>query len=424
MPDTPLPQPISEIDFFKKRLSAIERLAATKQQQMKSLQDITEAINHNMPIYALVKIYENILRAHQGVGKVILFMKESEEKWVCELVSETAQKVENVFACIKVLSSIATIQAAKNHQLGHLNEFDFVIPVMHKKEPVGFAMIGGIKETQGDVIEDKLKFIQTITNIIVVANENKKLFKSQLDQMLMQKELRVAEEMQKMLVPRELPATEKVEVAAYYKAHKSIGGDYYDFIQLDNDEIAFCVSDVSGKGISAALLMANLQANLRALITRNYPLDQLVDILNSKIREITQGEKYITFFIGIFDYKTRLLRYVNAGHTSSLLNSKGEIMELDKGCTILGMFEILPYINVGETYVPPNSVIVNYTDGLSEASDPDGNLFESDRIENFLRQNPHLTVQQFNEQLIDEMLRFTKGTEFDDDLTLLTLRIK
>jgi len=99
-------------------------------------------------------------------------------------------------------------------------------------------------------------------------------------------------------------------------------------------------------------------------------------------------------------------------------------MELDKGCTILGMFEMLPYINVGETYVPPNSVIVNYTDGLSEASDPDGNLFESDRIENFLRQNSHLTVQQFNEQLIDEMLRFTKGTEFDDDLTLLTLRIK
>ncbi len=88
------------------------------------------------------------------------------------------------------------------------------------------------------------------------------------------------------------------------------------------------------------------------------------------------------------------------------------------------MFSILPFINVGEVAVAPNSIIVNYTDGLSEASDPDGNLFESDRIENFLKQNHHLTIEQFNKQLIDEMLRFTKGTEFDDDLTLLTLRIK
>lgn len=424
MSDIQPSQPISEIDFFKKRLSAIERLAATKQQQMKSLQDITEAINHNMPIYALVKIYENILRAHQGIGKVVLFVKENEETWKCELVSETAQKIENVYGCIKALSRILTIQATHQHELGQLNEFQFVIPVLHKKEPVGFALIGGINETSGDAIEDKLKFIQTITNIIVVANENKKLFKSQLDQMLMQKELRVAEEMQKMLVPRQLPTDDMVEVAAYYKAHKSIGGDYYDFIKLGDDEVAFCVSDVSGKGISAALLMANLQANLRALITRNYPLEQLVDILNTKIREITQGEKYITFFIGLFDYKTRRLKYVNAGHTSSLLNNSGDISELDKGCTILGMFEMLPFVNTGEVILHPNAVIVNYTDGLSEASDPDGNLFESERIEAFLKLNAHLTVNQFNEQLIDEMLRFTKGTEFDDDLTLLTIRFK
>ncbi len=417
-------QPISEIDFFKKRLSAIERLAATKQQQMKSLQDITEAINHNMPIYALVKIYENIIRAHQGVGKVLLLMKENEDTWNCELVSETAQKPENVFGCIKLLSGISTIQHAANHNLGQLNEFDYVIPVLHKKEPVGFALIGGIRETSGDAIEEKLKFIQTITNIIVVANENKKLFKSQLDQMLMQKELRLAEEMQNTLVPRKLPVNEKMEVAAFYKAHKSIGGDYYDFIQLSEDEIAFCVSDVSGKGISAALLMANLQANLRALITRNYPLDQLVDILNTKIREITQGEKYITFFIGLFDYRTRVLKYVNAGHTSSLLNSKGVIHQLDKGCTILGMFEMLPFINVGEVEVAENAIVLNYTDGLSEASNPDGNLFESERIENFLKSNPHLSIKQFNEQLIDEMMRFTNGAEFDDDLTLLTLRIR
>ena len=417
-------QPFTELDFFRKRLSSIERLAATKQQQMNSLLEITEAVNHNMPIYAITKIYENILRAHQGVGSVALLMKDVDQQWHCELQSDSAGTIEDCEAMVASLLQYKSTYKIKPTDGGFLSNFEYIIPVFHKKEPIGFSFIGKIKETDGNAQEEKLKFIQTITNIVVVANENKKLFKSQLEKMLMEKEFVVAEEIQRTLIPEKLPNNEQIEADAFYKAHKSIGGDYYDLIQLSEKEFVFCISDVSGKGVSAALIMANLQANLRILAMRNYSLEQLVDMLNRNVRGITKGEKYFTFFIGLVNLETRKLTYVNGGHTSSLLLNGNELIQLDKGCTILGMFEMLPFISVGAVVLEKDAVIVNYTDGLSEASDPEGNLFESERIEAFLQQHGHLPLATFNANLIQEMINFKKGTDYDDDLTLLTIRIR
>lgn len=416
-------QPLTELDFFRQRLSSTERLAATKQQQLNSLLEITEAVNHNMPIYALTKIYENILRAHQGVGSVTLILKSTEHQWNCELRNENLQPISDFSALVSHLLKCKSTYKVQENDPEILREFQYIIPVFHKKEPIGFSLVGNMKDADGNAQEEKLKFIQAITNIVAVANENKKLFKSQLEKMLIEKEFLVAEEIQKTLIPSKLPNNEKLEVAAFYKAQKSIGGDYYDLIKLSETEYIFCICDVSGKGVSAALIMANLQANLRILAVRNYPLEQLVDMMNRNMRSITQGEKYCTMFIGLINIETRKLTYVNGGHTSSLLLNGNELIQLDKGCTIVGIFEILPFINVGEITLEKDAVILNYTDGLSEATDPDGNLFDTDRIENFLLKNSTSTLADFNKNLIQEMVDFKRGTEYDDDLTLLTLRV-
>ena len=242
--------------------------------------------------------------------------------------------------------------------------------------------------------------------------------------MVMQKELKLAADMQNMLVPSKLPNNEKIEASAFYKPHKNIGGDYYDFVQISPDEIAFCISDISGKGIPAAILMANFQANLRILLTRKYSLQQFIDVLNAKVGEITKGEKFITLFVATYNYKTRNLTYVNAGHNPSILFSSGEVQLLDRGCTILGMFDTLPYINYGEVKVEPNSIIVNYTDGLSEAMNNDGKLFDVEGMISFLNQNNDLNLLEFNTKLIDHVIAFKQDTDFDDDITLLSLRFK
>ena len=413
---------LTEIDFYKSRLSKLEPLFALKQQQINSLQRITEGVNNNFPIPTLIREYESILIAQLGIQKIALFIKGDNDKWVCHSYTGTDSSFlqQNADDFIQPFLKLTEVSITNNYELP---EFEFVIPVAHKKVPIGIAFIGDFRSGEDlDTKEEKVNFTRTITNIILVANENKRLFKSQLDKAILEKELKLAADMQNMLVPSTMMNDEVIETAAFYKPHKDIGGDYYDFIKLTEDEFVFCISDISGKGVPAALLMANFQANLRAIVARNYSLDTVVDLLNRKVGEITKGEKFITLFIAQYNVKTRLLQYVNAGHNPSILYTNGDIQLLDKGCTILGMFDMLPFINIGEVKVPINALLINYTDGLTEASNDKGELFEVEGLLAYIANNHTATLNIFNHNLVEHINAFKGSDDFDDDLTLLTIR--
>src|SRR4030042_5054330 len=166
-----------------------------------------------------------------------------------------------------------------------LDAFDIVIPVIHKNVSIAYVIIGDIEEGEGvSPIIKHLNFIQTLTNIIVVAIENIRLFKESLRQEAVKKELELASKMQNMLIPNSsiLPKNDKIFMTAFYLPHFDVGGAYYDYIQLSKNEFGFCIADVSGKGMSAALLMSNFQANLRALFTHDVTLDALIEKLNER----------------------------------------------------------------------------------------------------------------------------------------------
>jgi sigma-B regulation protein RsbU (phosphoserine phosphatase) len=413
---------LTEIDFYKSRLSKLEPLFTLKQQQINSLLEITEAVNNNWPIHALVRVYESILIAQLGIQKIALLIMDEQDKWTC--ISYTGANGEfphlSFDEFVAPLLELATVTVANSYDLP---EFDFVIPVAHKKNMIGLAFIGDFRSGEElDTKEEKLKFAQTITNIILIANENKRLVRSQLDKAILQKELKLAADMQNMLVPSTMMNNELIETAAFYKPHKDIGGDYYDFIKLSPDEIIFCISDISGKGIPAALLMANFQANLRAIVARNYSLDTVVALLNKNVGDITKGEKFITLFLAKYNIKTRLLQYVNAGHNPSILYSNGEVQLMDKGSTVLGMFDILPFINIGETMIPKEAVLINYTDGITEASNAKGELFDVEGLLAFIEKNHSAPLNTFNNNLVGHINDFKGSDDFDDDLTLLTIR--
>lgn len=395
---------------------------ALKQQQINSLLEITEAVNNNWPIHALVRVYESILIAQLGIQKIALLIKGEGDKWICLSYTgaDPAFSQLNYGEFAAPFLDLTSVSSVNSYELP---EFEFVIPVAHKKTTIGLAFIGDFRQGEElDTKEEKLKFTQTITNIILVANENKRLFKSQIDKAILEKELKLAADMQNMLVPSTMMNNEVIETAAFYKPHKDIGGDYYDFIKISEDEFVFCISDISGKGVPAALLMANFQANLRAIVARNYSLDTVVDLLNRKVGEITKGEKFITLFLAKYNTKTRLLQYVNAGHNPSILYSNGEVQLLDKGCTILGMFDMLPFINTGELKIPVGGLLINYTDGLTEASNDAGELFEVEGLLTYIENNHSAPLNIFNNNLVEHINNFKGSDDFDDDLTLLTVR--
>jgi sigma-B regulation protein RsbU (phosphoserine phosphatase) len=256
----------------------------------------------------------------------------------------------------------------------------------------------------------------------VVAIENKKLFKSKLEQEVMKKELELAAQMQSMLIPKDFPEDPRLDVSGVYLPHRDIGGDYYDFTQLGDNRFAVCMGDISGKGVAAGLLMSNFQANLRMVITKEYRLDELVHLLNIKVAEITKGEKYITFFIGIMDFERRKLQFVNAGHNPAILVTTSGIELLKRGSTFLGMFDELPFVNVGEVEVEPDSLLFTYTDGLTDLRNPEGEMFEDERLEEFVQRNAHLGPDEFNEYLLKVINDYKQDEQYVDDVSLLTCR--
>ena len=213
-----------------------------------------------------------------------------------------------------------------------LSEFDFVVPVHHKGQTLAYLLIKRI-ELIGEKSSHDLNymsFVQTLTNIIVVAFENKRMAVLKLKQERFKKELEVAKSMQQLLFPEELPSNKRMDISAQYKSRHEVGGDYYDFISISKDEYIICIADVSGKGISAAMLMANFQATLRTLFEyKKFDLKRLIIELNKKVMNSAKGEKFITFFIAHYNTLSRKLKYINAGHNHPFITNGKKSFNLD-----------------------------------------------------------------------------------------------
>jgi sigma-B regulation protein RsbU (phosphoserine phosphatase) len=183
------------------------------------------------------------------------------------------------------------------------------------------------------------------------------------------------------------------------------------------------MGDISGHGIAAALLMANFQASLRSLIMQQDSLKDFISLFNTKINEITRGEKFITLFLARYNTYNRKLHFINAGQTPPVFFSKRGVQLLDKGCTILGMFEKLPNIQVGELSIEHDDFLFCYTDGLTELENEQGEQYGIDRLATFVQSHHQLPVSDFNRKILDEIIRF-KGSKsiFNDDVSFLTAR--
>ena len=407
---------------IKKELSntqQLERDLHLKQLQVNRLLNLTQAINNNVSSRGLFDMFTSFLSWEMGIKKLALYFKDHEQ-WTCKAFAGIpegliALDISDRLPAYHRLHNLDT----DDHLL--LKEFDVVIPVMHKKSPLAYVFIGGFEENED--MYNKVQFITTVTNIVAVAIENKRLFKRQLEQERLKKEMELASEMQRMLIPAELPRGNKYEFSSIYKPQLGVGGDYFDVIQFDEHRIAFCVGDISGKGVAAALLMANFQANFHSLIRKQYPLDDFVKALNESVLRITHSEKFITFFVAEYNTKTRELKYINAGHNPPILVHNNEVILLRKGCTILGSFEELPHIEIGQGIIKGHATLLAYTDGLTDLRNNEGDFLDADMINEFTFQNNHLPAKEFNDKLMAEIKQFKGTQDFPDDFTILTCKI-
>lgn len=390
--------------------------------KLSSLLEITKAINNNFPVEKLLEIYEYILREQLGISKLTLFIYDGDWNCIIKYGTRSPKKV-SVETDLVHIKEITVIESSSKD---FLHAFDIVIPVYHKDQPLAYLLIGDLNEDAVKISPTikHMPFIQTLTNIIVVAIENKRLAKDMLRQERLKKELEVASDMQKMLFPSTFPSNEKIDIAARYMPHHQVGGDYYDYIRLNKHEFVFCIGDVSGKGVSAAMLMSNFQANLRAIVSyTQQSLVEIIEDLNDRVMESAKGEKFITFFLAKYNMHTRKLQYINAGHNHPVLTDGEGAILLTKGCTGLGMFDQIPSIEMGEIDIVPDSTIVCYTDGVVELENNASKEFGSDRLIQLIHDQYSLNMADLNDCIFEELHSYKEEQPYVDDTALFSLKI-
>ena len=353
--------------------SSIDRLRISKF-KLDALLDITLSINANLPTEDLLSKYESILRKNLGIGKILIF--KHSYKWECLLNGGFPKNFEtDIDVETQLMKFTETVFG--NDEPG-IEGVDIIIPVYNNYVPLAFVLIGDIEEEgkgMSPVIKH-LNFIQTISSIILVAIENMRLVKESLRQEALKKELELAARMQQKLIPdnRTMPDNSDFVVKGFYYPHYEVGGDYYDCIRLSENKTGFCIADVSGKGISAAILMSNFQASLRALFTHDIQLPELVQKLNTLIMANAAGDKFITFFVARYDHRNCSLEYLNAGHNPPVLFNTvtRQVTHLHSTCVGIGMIDDIPPVREKLISINNYSKLVCYTDGLSDLKGKDG----------------------------------------------------
>jgi sigma-B regulation protein RsbU (phosphoserine phosphatase) len=394
--------------------------------RLHSLLEITRAITTNQSVEQLTRLFEFIMREQLGFDRFVLFNKEKD--WSCLLKVGLKSKIKDIDVESE-LTRFREITVIESSYSVVIDEFDLIIPIYHKDKPLAFLLISGLENERMRLTEtmQNLHFIQTLTNIVVMAIENKRMAREEIKRERLKKELEVAKEMQKLLFPSDLPTNKRMDISARYIPRHEVGGDYYDFIPIGDDQYIICIADVSGKGISAAMLMANFQATIRTFYSTVFQLQAfdfefLITELNKKVMTSAKGEKFITFFIAKYNASTRELEYINAGHNQPFLTNGKEVKLLDIGCVGLGMFDEMPFIQIGKEVLGPNTTLVLYTDGVVELENEKQQHFELEQLIKNVHNFYRLSMEDMNNIIFSKLDEWRGSLKLVDDTAVFSCR--
>jgi phosphoserine phosphatase RsbU/P len=290
-----------------------------------------------------------------------------------------------------------------------------------KGKKIGVIQI--VNKLNGYFSNDDVKFLDLLSLDACLAIENSRLFKEALEKERIEKELEVAASIQKMILPKKIPQTEGFEIAGMNVPSRQVGGDYFDVISLPEGRVAFVIADATGKGVPAALLVATLQACLRAYLESNLNLEELMRRVNRVIFRNSTDNKFITFFIGILHPSSKKLEIVNAGHCPPLIARNSSLVKLGNTGVLLGAFESAQFMR-REYLLESNDVLVMFTDGITEANNAKGEAYGDERFEKIVTGNCIKTPHELKEIIYKDVKAFENGANQTDDITMLIVKVK
>jgi phosphoserine phosphatase RsbU/P len=295
------------------------------------------------------------------------------------------------------------------------------VPLFLKGKMLGLLTVFNKKNGQDFTSEDQ-KLLSIIAAQSAQVIENARLYEEEQIFFRLREEMRLAYDIQVNLLPHSSPEFPGFEISGKSIPAKEVGGDYFDFIPIDNEKIAFCLGDISGKGIPAALLMANLQATLRGQTILNFSSKDCISFANKLLYRNTDTNRYATLFYGILDYKNNIIKYCNAGHNNPILIScDKDVKRLDVGGVVVGVMPEYPYEETS-VQMNPGDLLVVYSDGITEAMNEFEEEYEENRLVNLLLELQDRSPDNIIETILKSVNEFSGKTEPMDDKTIVVIK--
>lgn len=389
---------------------------------LETLMEISKDFTTFSSVRQILERFKFHLMGQLSINKYAIYLKEG--RFYKELVNRFDKEIpHNFLEQLEKYSKITPAHNLKNELPTDLANccITAISPMFYQSELKGFVLIGK-KLTNGELTQENLLFIEVLSNTLITALENHRLFLEEIEKKKLENELNLALEIQKNLLPKSSPKIAGYDIEGISRPTKAVGGDYFDFIKINDKKWLIVIADVSGKGVPASLLMANLQAAIRTVAPLDLPLNSILKNINTLIFENTSPEKFITLFIAEINNQDNSFRYINAGHNPPLyINQKKQSRELSEGGLILGIIKEIEDFEQGEINLEKGDIIFCYTDGLSEAYNGDEE-FGIDRIQNILTTKAQNNSNEIIEEMLKEVQNFSGEKEQYDDITMITIK--
>ena len=410
-------------------LQQVNRRLDRRIQELNTLFELGTEFNAQLDPDRLVRLFVFSLLGQIGVSRYLICLRMGADmKVAASKIDGPAPQSELLVTLAKtksptLVSDLVVKHAVDPRKMLASMGLAVIVPIYVQGESKGVILLGD-KLSREPFTKTDMEFLSSLANLAVISLENARLFKEAIEKQKLEDELLIAREIQKGLLPSVLPQIPNFDIAATNISSKQVGGDYYDVIPAKNEKHIIAIGDVAGKGTPAALLMANLQATIRALVPLDLSLSELTQRVNDLMCENTGGDKFITFCWGIIDHKAMTLTYVNAGHNYPyLVHRDGTMDRLDRGGMILGVLKTtIPY-DQHTVALRRGDILVLFTDGVSEAMSKDSVEYGEERLENLLLTKTTGKAADIIEEIHRDIIEYTKGALQSDDITMMVVKV-
>lgn len=409
-------------------LRVVNRRLDAKVQELNTLFELSKEFNAVLDSDRLVKLLAYSLLGQIGTNRFFIGLKEGKEMNIVQSRLGEQFPPHLSARCLSMTAPLvvdgdAAKDASSLHGLLKSIGIKVLVPLRIQDETKGVIGLG--EKMRGEEYSaNDLDFLFSLGNLAIISAENARLFREGIEKQKMEDELLIAREIQRGLLPSKLPPIPNADLAAVNLSSKQVGGDYYDVIGMGNDRFILAIGDVSGKGTPASLLMANLQATIRALVPFGLQLGELTARVNNLICDNTGADRFITFFWGMYEAPTGCFRYVNAGHNPPFLfRASGIVERLEAGGIILGVLKTEAPYEEGEVILGPGDRLVCFTDGVSEAMNKSDEEFGEAAIEAIAESDHASSSMEFLTQITEAVRLHGKGVPQSDDITVMVLTI-